>query len=229
MIIQCIDLIYKLSPDRPPLVAIDRLALERNTITAMLGHNGSGKSTLLGLLAGLMSYEGQIAIDAQDLRHLNPKQRSRLIKLLRQNPAESTYGDLTIAENLRISAPHSTKVDFGLLAHFNPRLADRPTTRVKYLSGGERQALALAMVLADHPRVLLLDEVTSALDPRVGEDLLQRTVAFARAQNLTLVIATHHIANVLAFSDQAYFMAHGRLEFLGASRNISVDHVRTLF
>lgn len=158
------------------------------------GHNGSGKSTLLKLIhAG------------------NPSIIKRGTSvMMHQNMNDNLFGSLTIAENFYLVGARDT----GWLNRMLDRFRSRPTlnTCVGDLSGGERQRLALYMRLHMKPQFLLLDEFTSALDPKSSTELMEEVVDISRKENMTIFIVTHDLDVLHDHSGYIHWeMEHGRL------------------
>jgi branched-chain amino acid transport system ATP-binding protein len=160
---------------------------------ALLGGNGSGKSTTLKVIAGVLPpSKGRVIFRGKDITHATPHQRQKLgIGYLLQGGR--VFPNLTVAENLRISHSHARDG-----AHDNrpspaigslfPELAERQTTRAGLLSGGQRQMLAIEMVLAQRPILTLLDEPCAALSPELGSQLLHRIKEQAGESEAFLVV-----------------------------------------
>jgi len=149
---------------------------------ALLGGNGSGKSTTLKVIAGLLPpSKGRVIFHGRDITHATPHLRQQLgISYLLQGGR--VFPNLTVAENLRIAQSHARNGahDHHLppeLGAIFPDLAGRHATRAGLLSGGQRQMLAIEMVLAQRPLLALLDEPSAALTEALGVSLIS---SFAR-------------------------------------------------
>ncbi|MFO0596654.1 MAG: ATP-binding cassette domain-containing protein [Myxococcaceae bacterium] len=174
-------------------------------VTVLAGPTGSGKSTLLRALAGLGALEsGFVKLDGVDLTALPPEQRR--LSLVFQSSA--LFPHLTVEENVAFGAPDAAKVSRWIerLA-LEPLRARKPTN----LSGGERQRVALARALARAPRLLLLDEPFSALDPASRERLLATLGAVVTEEKLVALLVTHSTDDAKALGAPTLTMNEGKL------------------
>ncbi|HEU0053377.1 MAG TPA: ABC transporter ATP-binding protein, partial [Longimicrobium sp.] len=204
------------------------LAVPAGALLALVGANGSGKSTLLKLLAGIVAPDaGTIAVLGRDPRRERKALRPRLGYAGQEVALD---GEMTGAETLRLfHALHALPArdrsarlaavadDFGLGA-----FATRP---VATWSGGQRQRLHLALATLHAPRVLLLDEPTSSLDPEGRRDLWRRLSA-ARDGGSTVVVATHDLGDAAAHCDRVVLLHRGRVLADGAPAALVAAHAR---
>lgn len=200
------------------------LTVRQEEIVIVLGSNGSGKTSLLKAVNGLLPVDsGKILLHNQDYTGKSVSERSRSIVTIGQDPDLSTFSELTIRENYRIGKDrqrrfpsfHNISEDV-LREHlfpFNPRLVDRLDTPVKTLSGGERQALGLAVALQGNPALLLLDEHTSALDPHASDAIMELTESKIRNKKLTAIMITHNLDHAAKYGDRVIIMQQGRIVF----------------
>jgi len=188
--------------DRPVLRDIS-FRIEAGESVAVVGLNGSGKSTI-GLLATRL-YEpsaGLILVGGQDIRQVGRRSLRALLTLVPQDPV---LFDETIRENLLYGNPRATDKDLYTVAALTqldrvlltlPRGLDEPLGPLGgRLSGGEKKRLALARTLLQQPRILIVDEITSALDGPAAAGLLQGLELFRQAR--TLVVISHRPATIL--------------------------------
>jgi putative ABC transport system ATP-binding protein len=210
------------------------LVMEERAFVLVLGNNGSGKSTLLNAIAGtLVPDRGKVQIAGQDVTGWSEARRAALVGRVFQNPMSGSIADLTIAENLAVAAKRGGR--HGVLRNALGRgrrreladrvrdlglgLDDRLDTPVGALSGGQRQALTLLMATLVRPKVLLLDEHTSALDPRSTEQVVQLTEQLIRTEGLTTLMVTHSIQQAVTLGDRVLIMHRGRIvESIGGAR-----------
>jgi ABC-2 type transport system ATP-binding protein len=185
------------------------LTAGRGELVAVIGPNGAGKTTLLSILAGIQRPdEGTVSVEPDK------------VGWVPQQPA--LYGKLTVAENLMLFArlehvgdPDAT-VD-RMLALSD--LRDRADDQVATLSGGNRQRVNIAIGLLAEPEVLLLDEPSSALDPRQRERLWEFILRLA-SDGTTVVYATHHVPEADRYADQLIVLADGERVFDGSPREL---------
>lgn len=210
------------------------LGMEEGDFVLVVGNNGSGKSTLLNAIAGtLVPDHGRVLIGGRDVTHWPESRRAPLVGRVFQSPAAGTISRLTVAENLAVAAKRGGR--HGVLRNALGRarrreiadrvrelglgLEERPNTPVGALSGGQRQALTLLMATWVRPRILLLDEHTSALDPGSTELIVRLTERLVRSQGLTTLMVTHSIPQAVALGDRVLIMHRGRVvESIGGAR-----------
>jgi len=183
-----------------PKVAVDDVSftVAEGEIFGLLGRNGAGKSTTVDCLAGLrVPDHGQIRVAGVQLQ-------------------ESQLPDrLTVGEAMRLYAsfyPRPADVD-GLLAQLD--LTDKRTTRYRRLSGGQKQRLSIALALIGQPRIAILDELTTGLDPVARRDAWQ-LIDDIRNQGVTIVLVTHFMDEAARLCDRVAIMRDGRIAALGA-------------
>jgi ABC-2 type transport system ATP-binding protein len=194
--------------DRPALRGVS-LTAGRGELVAVIGPNGAGKTTLLSILAGIQRPdEGTVSVQPERVGWV-PQQAA-------------LYGKLTTRENLMLFArlertpdPHASVERMLELTD----LRDRADDLVSTLSGGNRQRVNIAIGLLAEPEVLLLDEPSSALDPRQRERLWEFILRLA-ADGTTVIYATHHIPEADRYADQLIVLADGERVFDGSPREL---------
>jgi branched-chain amino acid transport system ATP-binding protein len=191
------------------------LAIKRGTITALLGPNGAGKTTLLKVASGLIRpSEGSVLIDGRDVTRLGPDRRTKLgVCLIPEG--RGIFPRLTVRENLRLQSPPWRKdasLDRALDAF--PILRDRLRQRAGSLSGGQQQMLALARCYLADPSIVLLDEVSMGLAPRVVDEIFESLQQLARA-GVTLLLVEQFVSRALAMSDAVHLLNRGRITYSG--------------
>jgi NitT/TauT family transport system ATP-binding protein len=195
--------------DHTPILANVSSTIRAGEHVAIIGRSGAGKSTLLHLIAGLLRpASGQILID--DIAVDGP---GRGAVLMFQRPALLPWA--SVADNILLPLRFSGELRrnprgarhrlHSLLAQIG--LADRAGALPAQLSGGQQQRVALARALATEPRILLLDEPFSALDPETRAALRQDVRRLASARGATLVTVTHDLADAAALADRALVLA----------------------
>lgn len=200
------------------------LTLPSNGITVLFGPSGSGKTTVLRCLAGLEKADGLIALGDdtwQDTaRNVFKPTWQREVGYVFQEA--SLFEHLNVKKNLHFGLRRAGKTGLlqGLQASLDllgiGHLLDRT---VDSLSGGERQRVAIARALAMEPRVLLCDEITSALDPETKSDVLN-VLEEIRAEGLTIVMVTHEIGFARRAADRVALLADGHVAECGAAADV---------
>lgn len=202
------------------------LDVTEGAITTIIGPNGAGKSTLLKTLMGyLIPRSGQVRFEGEDITTLPTY--ARVAKRIAFVPQlDNVFPSLTVEENLKMGG--YTLVRDVLAARISeqyerfPRLAERRRQRVHTMSGGERQMLALARALMTDPRMLLLDEPTAALSPRIAAEVFEK-IHEINKQGRTVLIVEQNAELSLRASTFGVVLADGRNAFEGPANEILHD------
>lgn len=200
------------------------LTVEPGTMVSVIGSNGAGKSTLLSVVAGnVLADRGRVLVRGRDVTCLPSWRRVREISRVRQNPQDNMVSTLTIEENFalalagrrgrfRLRTPRRSAVRelaAEVLQPLGMRLEDRLSAVSGTLSGGQRQAIAVAMASLGSPAVMLLDEHVAALDPNSAARVNEATERIVREQAITTLMVTHDMAHALAHADRLVMMHAG--------------------
>lgn len=203
------------------------LFVEDGEFVTVIGSNGAGKSTLFNVISGAVAPKsGHIELDGQDITYAPEYRRSHDIGRVFQDPRLGTCPGLTIRENLSLAAIHGRRAGFRRdvkkaeeawfieqLEQQQLGLEHRLDADVALLSGGQRQAITLAMATLTQPKLLLLDEHTAALDPNAAEQVILLTQHLADAQDLSVVMITHSMQQACMLGDRVIMMNQGRIVF----------------
>ena len=208
-------------------VALDGLSLTlvEGDFVTVIGSIGAGKSTLLNVIAGEQRPEaGAVLIDGRDVTKLPAHKVARYVGRVFQDPMAGTVPHGTIEQNLAIAwargrrrglrpaVTRAKRVVFREeLARLELGLADRMSTDVGLLSGGQRQALSLLMAAFSGPRILLLDEHTAALDPARADLVIRLTHELVERHGLTTLMVTHNMHQALSMGNRLIMMHEGRI------------------
>ncbi|GAA4368870.1 ABC transporter ATP-binding protein [Paeniglutamicibacter cryotolerans] len=201
------------------------LSIAPNEWVAVIGSNGAGKSTLLRTVAGLeRPLRGRVELNGRDVTSWPEYRRASIIARIDQDPGASTAPTLSIEENLAIAAMRGERRLFRrgvtaarrkafreALAVCNLGLEDRLQAPVGNLSGGQRQALGLVMATLTGPDVLLLDEHTSALDPKAAAQVMELTNRQVREHRLATLMVTHNMQHAIDYGDRLVMMHRGQI------------------
>jgi branched-chain amino acid transport system ATP-binding protein len=185
---------------------------------AIIGSNGAGKTTLFRAIVGLLpSMRGRVVLDGRDLTRRPAHRRSRAG--IAYVPAERhLFPAMTVKTNLVLGAypGRADRATLELVYSLFPRLHERPRQQAGTLSGGEQQMLAVARALMARPRVLMLDEPTTGLGPKIAQVAFEAFAELKR-QGITLLIAEQQVPLALSVADRGYVLENGRVRLEGAS------------
>ena len=201
------------------------LRVDEGDFITIIGGNGAGKSTLMNILSGdIKSSKGKILIDKVDVTKLSTEERSSMVARVFQDPMIGTCADLTIEENMSMAYKRGKIRGLGLNITDNLRstfrdilkdlemdLESRLDTKVSGLSGGQRQALSLIMATLQDSKILLLDEHTAALDPKIAKLIMDITAKIVAKYKLTTLMITHSMTQALNYGNRTVMMYQGRI------------------
>jgi branched-chain amino acid transport system ATP-binding protein len=196
------------------------VSLQRGRILALLGPNGAGKTTILATLAGLLARKaGSVLVDGTVMPNGKPAAANRAgVVLVPDNRALFTA--LTTRENLQVArkAGHQTVDD---MMDLFPMLRARLGTAVGALSGGEQQMLAVARGIIQGPRVLLIDEMSTGLAPKIVEGLLPIVRRIADETGAAVILVDQYVELALSIADDAMVMVHGDVRLRGEASDVA--------
>lgn len=201
------------------------LQVQEGEVIGIIGTNGAGKSTLFNALAGLiMADSGRIELAGEDVTRQNQYQLANRVARVFQNPSMGTAPRMTVFENLMLAKKRGQSRGLSLslnannkaemaeyLKQFHLDLEKRLDLAIENLSGGQRQIISLVMATLLKPQLLLLDEHTSALDPRTARQVMEMTQNMVREHYLTTLMITHHMQDALNYSDRIVVMHQGAI------------------
>jgi branched-chain amino acid transport system ATP-binding protein len=191
---------------------------------AVIGPNGSGKSTLLKTVMGLTTlYSGAVEFDGVNISRMEPFERARLgLAYLPQ--VGSTFDNLTIRENLRMAGytlPKDQREErIGEVIEIFPILKAYVNDPVRILSGGMRQMLATGIALMRRPKLMMFDEPTANLAPKLAEEVMDKIFEIESQLGITVVIVEQNAAMVLENCDTAYLLVNGMSSYHGDSKEL---------
>ncbi|MET3381754.1 amino acid ABC transporter ATP-binding protein [Variovorax paradoxus] len=203
------------------------LSVDKGEIVSLIGPSGSGKSTLLRVLMGLLPpIEGQVRIDGRALDYNDREQlrrlRSQMAIVFQQY---NLFQNMTVLDNVTVAPikvkgrPRKQVEDYAIQLLEKVGMGAKLKAYPDQLSGGQQQRVAIARALALQPGILLLDEVTAALDPELVNEVLD-TVRLLAAEGMTMFIVSHEMGFVREVSSKVVFMADGHVVEIGAPRQI---------
>jgi len=193
-------------------------------ITVIVGPNGSGKSTLLKSISGIATiFRGAVEVDGKPITRKSPTEIARSgVAYLPQT--ENVFTNLSVTENLRLAGytlkggdyPERLKKSLELF----PQLSRYLGTKTSNLSGGERQMVAMAMALVRNPSVIMFDEPTANLAPKIATQVLDTVASITKSMNTTTLLVEQNARRALEMGDYAYLLVSGRRVFTGTCKEL---------
>ena len=198
------------------------LTIGESEVVAVIGSNGAGKTTLFRAVCGLLSSSrGRVRLDGADITGWRAHRIAR--SGIAYVPAERhLFPEMSVRDNLHLGAyprrsdPERTALVFALF----PRLAERARQPAGTMSGGEQQMLAVGHALMSSPRLLVLDEPSTGLAPKLATEAYAALAALHQ-RGLTILVAEQLVPMALGLADRAYVLENGRVQLVGTAAEIS--------
>jgi branched-chain amino acid transport system ATP-binding protein len=205
------------------------LTVPPQSVVALLGANGAGKSTLLRAASGVLGLTaGQRLLDGRDVTRHSPHALARL-GVCHVPEGRGVFGRLTVRENILMQARHGEGPDaLDRAVDAFPRLGERMGQLACTMSGGEQQMLALARTYVQQPRVVLLDEVSMGLAPKVVDEIflfLQRLAG----EGASLLLVEQYVTRALEIADYVYLLRRGAIAFAGEPTELDGEDLFTTY
>lgn len=202
------------------------VAVTAGEIVTIVGPNGAGKSTLVKAVAGLVRViAGTVRLEGRDITGL-PAHRLAAEGVAYVPQVRNVFATLTVEENLRLAAAHlpgpAARARVAAALDRFPALRAHARQKARALSGGQRQMLAVARALLPEPRLLMLDEPSAGLAPKVMAEVFA-TLAALRGSGVSILLVEQNVRAALAVSDRTYVLAEGRNRIDGPSRALAED------
>jgi branched-chain amino acid transport system ATP-binding protein len=205
------------------------ITVEMGEFVAIIGPNGAGKTTLFKAISGTVApRSGSVTFDGIDLLRVPPAQRARL-GIAHVPEGRQVFRSLSVLDNLETGAfPRNPARSrwaqtrdrlFGLF----PILAERRHQLAGTLSGGEQQMLAIARGLAGEPRLLLLDEPSMGLAPKIADAIFERIEEVHRSEKMTVLLVEQRVVEALEACDRGYVLESGRVTLSGPRETLLSD------
>ena len=201
------------------------LTVQEGELVALVGANGAGKSTLLRAISGVQPCSGKIIFDGKDISGASPERRVGL-GIVQVPEGRQVFGPLSVEDNLRLGAYTRTRAESDaelerVYAMF-PALQQRRRVAAGILSGGQQQMLAMGRGLMAKPRLLLLDEPSMGLAPRLVEEIFAKVRALKEART-TIFLVDQNARAALAVADRGYVLETGRVVLAGSGAALLAD------
>jgi branched-chain amino acid transport system ATP-binding protein len=211
------------------------LDVTEGEIVALVGTNGAGKTTTLRAISGFLPSEnvaitdGAITLRGERINGRIPHQLAKAGIILVPE-REKVFATLSVQDNLAFAAREDGAITIDCIHGYFPRLRDRSSQLAGYLSGGEKQMLAIGMALLCRPTLLLIDELSLGLAPIAIKELMERLRQISRELRLTVLLVEQNARAALTIADHGYVMESGRIVFSGkAAELLSHPDVREFY
>ena len=211
-----------------PVRALDGVSLTAETgrITAVLGANGAGKTTLLRTISGLVRpTAGRVVLDGADITRA-PVEAMVSKGMAHVPEGRGVIAELTVDENLRVGSLFRGKIptsEFDRVYDIFPRIAERRNNPAHTLSGGERQMLVIGRALLAQPRILLLDEPSLGLAPRIVAQIFGLLRKLVDSEGLSVLLVEQNARSALSVADVGVVLNLGRVVVTDDARSLMAD------
>ena len=201
------------------------LDVAENEIVTIVGANGAGKTTLLNAIMGILPLKGRVTFDGTEVERLEIEDRVAAGLCLVPEHRE-LFGTMTVEENLQLGgfrvASSKAQSELERVYALFPRLKERRPQLAGTLSGGEQQMLAMGRALMSQPRLLMLDEPSLGLAPKIVADIF-RTITELRQAGVSILLVEQNANAALRIADRAYVMELGEFILNGPAHEIAAD------
>jgi len=211
------------------------LKIPKGQILGLLGPNGAGKSTLMNVISGLIKPNyGKIKINDNDISDLPIYIRTKKFKMSMIPQFGGFFASLTTEQNIRAVAEILIKDKSFIDIKINELIAKFELDSVKkieakYLSGGQKRRLVIAMGLISKPDIILMDEPLAALDPQTIQMLQNTIIKLQTDLNLTIIITDHQARDLLAICDKAIILSNSKIVASGTPNDLIKDDIANKF
>ncbi len=201
------------------------LVVPDGAVVALLGPNGAGKTTLLRVASGLLRpSSGRIVVDGVDMTN-RPPHSLAANGVCHIPEGRGIYPGLSVADNLRMQAPPSIDRDaLAIAAEVFPRLGERMSQLAGTMSGGEQQMLSLARAYLGNPGVVVLDEVSMGLAPKIVDEIFDHLHTLA-GRGTSLLLVEQYVVRALELANYVYILKRGRIVFAGEPSEVGENMV----
>jgi branched-chain amino acid transport system ATP-binding protein len=201
-------------------------SVQKGEIVTLIGANGAGKTSILRAVSGLVGYSGSIQFEGQDLKRI-PAHRIVALGIAQVPEGRGIFGNLTVLENLRLATWQRTdkaeiEADYQRVFDTFPRLKERQHQASGTLSGGEQQMLAVGRALMSRGRLMLLDEPSMGLSPRLVQDIF-RIITDINKAGITILLVEQNANMALRIASRAYVLETGAVMLSGTGQELLGD------
>lgn len=201
------------------------MKVEKGTITTLIGSNGMGKTTTLWTIMGVVDpWSGTITFDGKEITHMPTHKRVEL-GLVLVPEGRRLWPDLTVEENLKLAttiprAREKARENLERVYNLFPRLRERRNQKAGTLSGGEQQMLAIARGLMLNPKVLMMDEPSLGLAPKLVQEVAHIAKRLRDEEGITVLLVEQNIHIALSIADYSYVIETGKIVLEGPSKEV---------
>ncbi len=210
------------------------LTVDRGEVVVILGANGAGKTTTMRAISGMIQRRGRVTLGGNDISKASPDEVVRL-GLAQVPQGRGTIADLTVEENLRAGA-HVRSDKKGIAADIArwfdtyPRLSERRKQKAGLLSGGEQQMLAVSRAMMSRPQLLLCDEPSLGLSPKLTQELFVSLSRISEEMSMAILLVEQNATMALGIADRGYLIEVGTIaESRPATELAGDDAVRAAY
>lgn len=211
------------------------IEIEEGKITAMVGANGAGKSSIINAVCGVLpNVDGMIEFHGSRIDGLKPEEIVGR-GLVQVPEGRLLFGTLTVLENLELGAHLQKEKGYfkkrlEYVYSLFPRLEERSSQQAKTLSGGEQQMLAIGRGLMSRPKMLVLDEPSWGLAPKITNEVFDFVCMINKEEGLTVLLVEQHIQRCLCVADNGYVLENGEVTMKGSGAELlSNEHIRKAY
>lgn len=198
--------------------------VKQGEIVALIGANGAGKTTTLAAISGLLPYSGSVMLNGESVAGIPPY--DLVTRGLVHSPeGRGIFLNLTVEENLKLGAYRRRDFRADEMEHcfeLFPRLKERLRAVAGTMSGGEQQMLSISRALLSKPKILMLDEPSLGLAPRIVQQIFQ-IIAKLNAEGMTILLVEQNARMALKVSHRAFVLETGRVSFSGEGKTLLAD------
>ena len=225
IVLENISKVFDNGTEKSHVLTSINLTIPEGQFVTVIGSNGAGKSTLFNIINGnLHPTTGSIFIDDKDVSRKSRSVRAAIVACVFQDPNSGVCPDLTIAENMALAYSRGKWRGLGWamrkkdtaffkekLAEFDLGLENMLRKKASLLSGGQRQVVTLIMATLQKPKLLLLDEHTAALDPKIAKQVMEITRKMVEEQKITTIMISHNMSDAIAYGDRLVMLNRGEI------------------